>query len=79
MLVPSQHQSTPIPSPTTVHTHPFQSLRGPKGYLGNHSPPYGGGAGGGAATIYACFHPFYNTTLSAAFFNVAKKCTASSC
>ncbi len=50
-----------------------------RGNLTFHSPPYGGGAGGGADTIYACFHPFYNTTLSAAFFNVAKKCTASSC
>ena len=49
MLVPSRHQSTLIPSPTTVHPHPFQSLRGPKGYLGNHSPPYGGGDGGGAS------------------------------
>ena len=56
MLVPPRHQSTPISSPTTVHTHPIQSLRVPKGYLGDHSPPYGGGDGGGASS-WVLGHP----------------------
>ena len=49
MLVPSQHQPPSFNHIPTVHTHPFQSLRGPKGYLGDYSPPYGGGDGGGAS------------------------------
>ena len=51
MLVPSQHQPPSFNHIPTVHTHPFQSLRGPKGYLGDYSPPYGGGDGGGAAPL----------------------------
>ena len=56
MLVPSQHQPPSFNHIPTVHTHPFQSLRGPKGYLGDHSPPYGGGDGGGASS-WVLGHP----------------------